>query len=367
MTRLLLALALLAAPAAAQERALQVGSDVYHAGGAVVLDETAEGDVFFAGEAVRIEAPVAGSAHLAGRRVTAEAPVQGSLYAAGMDVAVSAPVAGSASLAGYEVIVGAEIGGSLRAMGRRVRVEARVGGGVLLAGQEVTLDAPVFGDAAIAADELVFGESARIDGRLVLYGEPEDATAVPARVVPLERIELREVGRSYREEVEARRAPVASAAGGYLAGVAIVALCALLAASIAPYGIEGLRDSVALRPFGTLGLGFLALSALLGSAVMLALTIVGLLLVPAVLIAVLLAGFAGYVVAVYMLGAGISEWWRRREPASLGQRALAALVGSALAALIFLLPFLGWFFMLGAILIGTGALARAAFGRRILA
>jgi hypothetical protein len=122
---------------------------------------------------------------------------------------------------------------------------------------------------------------------------------------------------------------------------------------------------VAFRPFRTLGLGFLALSALVGSAVIVALTIVGLLLVPAVVVATVLVGFAGDVIAVYMLGAGLTEWWRRREPARFGERAVAALVGAVVAGLIVLVPFLGWLFMLAAVLVGTGALARAAFGPRL--
>jgi hypothetical protein len=280
-----------------------------------------------------------------------------------MDVAVTAPVGGGASLAGYDVVVEAEIGGGLRAMGAGVLVEAPVGGGAVLGGRQVTLDAAVAGDAAIAAEELIFGESARIGGRLVLYGEPEDAATVPGTVVSADRIELRDPDEWERDELRPAPSPVAAALG-YLGGVVFLALCAFVAGAVAPYGMEALRDEVAIRPFRTLGLGFLALSALIGAAVVVALTIVGILLVPAVLVAAVLAGFLGYVVAVYMLGAGLSEWWRRREPASLGQRAVAALIGAVVAGLIFLVPFLGWLFMLAAVLVGTGALARAAFGSR---
>src|SRR5690606_14309370 len=109
-------------------------------------------------------------------------------------------------------------------------------------------------------------------------------------------------------------AGVAAGIGSFLAGIAILALLATLAASIAPVGIEALRDEISLRPFRTFGLGFLALAALVGSGVIIGLTVVGLLIVPAIVLATLLIGFAGCVTAVYMLGSSLYEWRTRREP-----------------------------------------------------
>jgi len=356
-----LGMLLVALPAAAQE-GLVLGDDVYRAGSTVVLAEKGAQSVFLAGERVAVEAGVAGSAHLAGRRVEVAAPVAGSLYAAGLDIALTAPVAGDATIAGRDIAVTAALGGSLRAAGATLRVTAPVAGNALLVGDSVTLDAPVTGDVALAADDMNFGSEARIDGKLVLLGGEDEAATVPARVVPPERTEVRRVERP------AERPPAAGVAAGigsFLAGIAILALLATLAASIAPVGIEALRDEISLRPFRTFGLGFLALAALVGSGVIIGLTVVGLLIVPAIVLATLLIGFAGCVTAVYMLGSSLYEWRTRREPDRLGARALAALAGAVVAGLVFLVPFLGWLFMLGLVITGTGALARAAFGSRI--
>jgi hypothetical protein len=363
------ALAAVAAGAAsAQDETLALGGDVFRGGGTVEHGEAGANDVFLAGERVGLRAPISGTAHLAGRRVEAAAEVGGSVYAAGYSVAVVAPVAGSATLAGYEVEVDAPVGGSLRAFGSTVRVSAPVEGPAFLAGEEVALDAALAGDVALAAETLEFGEGATIGGRLVLYGDEDTRAQVPERVVPPDRIELRTPeGWDAGGPMHMRGPTVAEAAAGFLVGVAVLALLAWVAALIAPVGIEALRDRTALRPFATLGLGFLALSALIGASVVIALTVIGLVIAPAVLLVAVLFGLAGYVVAVYMFGAGLWEVLGRSEPDTAGERAASALIGALAACVILLVPFLGWLFVLAAVLVGMGALTAALLRRRGMA
>ena len=357
-----------AAPAAAQEtEAFALGGDVFRAGGTAVHEAEGADDVFLAGETVRLGAEIGGSAHLAGRRVEIAGAVGQDVYAAGQEVSLGAPVAGDATLAGYDLQVTGEVGESLRATAATVRVAAPVGGPALLAGESVTLDAPIAGDVALMAETLQFGEAAAIGGRLVLYGDEDRLAAVPARVVPLERIELRTPEDRGGPPIAVGPPSIAMAAGGFLASVAVLALLAWLAAVIAPVGVEVMRDRVSLRPFRTLGLGFVALSALVGAAVVIALTIIGLVVAPVVLLAAMLLGFAGWVVAVYMIGSALWEAMRRGEPDTLGERALAALLGAAVASVIFLVPFLGWLLMLCAVLVGMGALTSVALSRRTTA
>jgi hypothetical protein len=345
-------------------RILAVGGDVFRIAGTVVHEAEGAGDVFAAGERVRLAAAIAGSAHLVGRRAVVEAPVGSDLYAAGFDVVVGAPVSGSAAVFGYDVAVEAEIGGGLRAAGVTVHVAAPVGGSAVLAGREVTFDAPIAGDVALRADSMGFGAGAAIGGRLVFFGEEAQAARIPARVVPQERIEVR-APIDWEERQAALQGPtLAAAVGAYVFGIAVLALLAFLASVIAPVGVEVLRERTAARPFAVLGLGFVTLSALIGASVVVAMTIVGLVVVPLVVLLALLFGFAGYVVAVYMIGAALWEALRRGEPVSAGEQAAAALMGAVVAALVFLVPIMGWLFMLAAVLIGMGGMAEAWLRRR---
>jgi hypothetical protein len=366
MIRLLLGLLLLAAPALAQdsdEEVFRFGGDAFAAGGTVILDEAGFDDVFAAGERVEIAAAIGGSAHLAARRTVSGGEVGGDLYAMGADVTVSAPVAGDASLAGYDVSVGAAIGGDLRAAGRQVRLTAPVAGSALIAGDTVSIDATITGDAAIEADTLDFGPDARIDGRLLLYGRDAAAIEVPPGVAPADRIERH----PDRERPDAP-GPLPDSTPGWLAigagfvgGAVVLAILVFLAALIAPFGMERLGARIADRPFRTFWIGFLTLAVMIGATVLAIMTIVGILAAPAIMLAIVLGCFAGYLVAVYLLGRAIWIWSGQLAPDTIGERALVAVIGAVAVSLLALVPFLGWLALLVLTLTGLGAISIALF------
>jgi hypothetical protein len=72
----------------------------------------------------------------------------------------------------------------------------------------------------------------------------------------------------------------------------------------------------------------------------------------------------GYVLGVYVLGGAIWNALGRAAPVDLASKALMALCGAVLAALIGLIPFLGWLFALALGLVGVGAMVRSWKVRR---
>ena len=110
------------------------------------------------------------------------------------------------------------------------------------------------------------------------------------------------------------------------------------------------------RPYARVEIGFLALSATIGSLVIFAMTGFGLLLVPVSILLFLLLGLIGFLVGTYILSVGVLGLAGRDVPDSLGDRAIAAFAGAGVAALIGLLPFIGWLFTLALGLVGAGAL-----------
>jgi hypothetical protein len=355
------ALVLVALPAAAQEEEsgrFLFGGDAYMAGADVIMDARDVDDAFAAGERVELAAPVGGSAHLAGRRVTVGAEVGGELYAAGGDVSVAAPVAGGASLAGYDLTVGAAIGGNLRAAGANVAIDADVAGSALIAGGSVTIDGVISGDASIEADEIAFGPDARVDGELVLETR-EAAPAVPAEVASADRVERRTLPSDEARGWE--RENWMALAIGYLVGILVLALLATLAAAIAPAGMERLRAIIDERPFRTFGVGFLALSVLVGASVLLVMTLIGILAVPVLILLAMVLGFLGYIAMVYLVGRAVWNWLDRFPPDTFGERFLAALIGAVAVSLVALVPFFGWIAIPLLTLTGMGAITVAWF------
>jgi len=363
---LVITLWLLGTPAIANEESKQfeIGGDVFSAGSKVTHDATGTDDLFIAGETVNSSTDITGSAHMAGRRVRLQGPVHQDVYAAGMDLLLSNTIGGDATLAGYEVSLEGSVGGSLRVAGSKINVTGPVTGYALIAGETVTLNAVLAGDVSLAAEAVEFGTDARIDGELLLFEEEPGELLVPESVITENRIQRRQIDdmRSHGDgdmpEVFSWRRVIL----GLFSGVIFITALAALLAGLAPRHLASMRRRILGAPFRTLGLGFLAQSTVIGSAIVFAMTVIGLFFTPAAILLAFLIGFAGYVIGSYAIGVAIFSWTgKKEEPISFTQRALAAGAGALAVALIALVPFLGWLFVLAVVLVGVGALTALLF------
>lgn len=348
---------LLAVPVMAQQEAesLALGRDRFLAGSTVIFNEVGVDDLFMAGETVRGESDISGSAHMAGRRVEMLGAAGGDVYLAGMSLVLGGRVAGDATLAGYDARVG-EVGGDLRSAGSTLIVEGPVAGCALITGNDVRIEGPILGDVHLKSRTLSFSDDARIDGRLILFEEERGEHPIPASVASEDRIERRNIGEWEDAVADSRGASWHNTVAGYLLQIAVLALLATLAAGTAPQKVAELRRAVLSQPCRTLVHGFFMESAIVGSVILFAMTLVGIVLIPVSLLAALILGISGYVVAVYSLGVGLLLVLGRPEPDGLGTRALAAGLGALAARSIALVPFLGWLSLLALTLAGAGAL-----------
>jgi hypothetical protein len=353
-----------ALPAVAQQTtAVAVGNDAFMGGRTVAFDTEGVDDLFAAGQDVQIRSGISGSAYLAGQDVLLGGPAGGDVHAIGQTVAIMEGVAGDVSATGQDVRILGPVGGDLRVAGSTVEVTAPVTGYAILGGERVTVAARIEGDAVIGAERLQFEEGAQIGGRLTLFEDEVGETAVPASVISEDRITRREL-----EEWE-QHAPnpvptLGAVVGRFLGGVVMVVLLAALVAALIPHRLAEMRRATLAAPLYTLGVGFLAQSALLGSVFIVAMTLIGLLLVPAILLLAGLTALAGYVVGAYTFGVGLILLVGRGEPDTLGERAIAAAVGALVAGLLALIPFLGWIFVVALSLTGIGAIVGAIRYRR---
>ncbi len=351
-------LVLATSPLAAQDkkRAFDFSGDRFLAGATVVQDAEGVDDLFMAGETVRSEQAITGSAHLAGRKVTVKGEIGGDAYLAGMDVLLNGKVAGDATVSGYNVEVG-EVVGDLRVSGANLSISGPVSGYALIAGDEVQIKSVIKGDVSLTARDLNFAQDARIEGKLTVYEQKLGEAEIPAQVISEDRVERREVSEWSEVAKEMEVWDWRSALTSFLMGVAIVAIVAALIAAFVPEKLAELRRSILDRPFRSLWFGILAESVVVGSTILLIMTLIGLLLAPATVLTALAVGFAGYVVAAYSVGVGLLMAIGRSEPNNIGSRALAAGVGALVVGLIALIPFIGWLFVLAVSLAGVGSIA----------
>lgn len=265
-------------------------------------------------------------------------------------------------MVGYQVWFGGAIGGDLRATGTKVTLDAPVAGYAMIAAETVTLNSAVAGDVSIAADDIVFGPDARISGTLMLYEDEADPRDVPAYVISADRIERHAV-EEWEALAEGKYAPFSfrQAASNFIYGVITIAVIAGIFAAIAPRHLTNMRVQLLDAPFRTFWFGFLGLSVLIGSSVVLALTLVGLVVAPLAIFLAVLGAFLGYVVGSYALGVGLLMAAGRNPPTDLVERVVAAFIGALIVGLIGLIPVLGWIFVFALTLAGAGAITMRMF------
>ncbi len=355
---------LLAAPVMAQQEAElhAFGSDRFLAGRSANFKEVGVDDLFMAGETVRAESNISGSAHMVGRRVEMLGAAGGDVYLAGMSLVLTGSVAGDATLAGYDARVGA-VGGDLRIAGNTLVVEGPVAGYATIAGDDVRIEGPILGDVFLNGGSLSFSDRARIDGKLILFEEELGEHPIPASVVREDQIERRDIEEWEGAITESERSGWGHVATKVLLQIAALVVFATLAAGTAPQRVAELRQAVLAQPCRILLRGFLVEAAIVGSGILLAMTLIGfamtlmgILALPASVLVALVVGIPGYVVAVYSLGVGLLVAFGRPQPDGLRTRALAAGLGALVARSIALVPYLGWLAFLALTLTGVGAL-----------
>ena len=356
-------LTLAALPATAQE-VYRFGGDAYMAGDNVTLSGDAVDDAFIVGNTVVISAPVEGSAHAGGRSVSISAPVGNGLYAAGVNVNVAADVGGDAQLAGDTVLVAAPVLGDVRVAAQRVELTGAIGDSALIAAENILLTETISGDASFATKNISFGENARINGTLHLYAKNVEDIVVPEFVVPADRIQ-----RHSEEEFDggitvdgSNETDMSSGQGwmswfgGKIGSILTLTVLATIVAYFVPGALMSLRERTLESPFRAIWMGFLAVSALAGALFVLGVTGYGILLAPFAILGAVLLALAGYVIGSYILGVGAVLIVGQPQPATLSERAIAALAGAVAVTILAMLPVVGWPLVVAVTLAGAGAL-----------
>ena len=354
------------AAAQAEEASLAFGGDQYAAGQMANISGPVGHDAFAVGGDVGLAGPVTGDAHLAGFDVHLAAPVTGDVYAAGFSVNADASIGGDLTALGNMVTVhsSAPVSGNTRLAAANVTLDAPVSGAALITARRLTLNAPVTGDLSFYGEDLSFGPRARVDGQLHIHALKD--ISVPSSVAAADRVHYQlleqsdyvgEAGRS-ATTVLGRFWPMFWTVVAWwlvlvLVGAAFIALL--------PGTVSAMHTASRHRPFGRLGLGFVAFAAVLGLVPALALTIVGLFLVPIVLVLVFLACSLAYLSGAFFIGLRIASAF---VDTNTNLRRLvvlaAALVVAALAGMI---PFIGWLITLGIIAFGFGIATAATLQR----
>jgi cytoskeletal protein CcmA (bactofilin family) len=343
------------APAIAQERQLQLGRDVFAAGGGITLQNQVAGDALLAGGQVNLNAPVGGDAALAGGEVTVSGSVGQDLYAAGGQLRINGMVAGSARLAGGDIRLaqGGRVADGVSAAGGRIALDGTVGGYANIAGGSMSIDGTVNGDVEAAGGSLRIGPNAVIQGQLTYRGPRAADVAAGAQV----RDGVNNI--AYEPPMSRRGLPflLGMVALLWLVGWAIVGALLLW---LFPAQTRGATLAAQANPGFAALIGLIALVVIPVIIVLLMLSGIG---IPLALLAALLyfvllpLDFLSGIIA-------IGDWFLprlTRQPGEVtaGHRIVAFILALIAVAILTQIPFIGWLGGLLLWIIGIGALLLA--------
>lgn len=340
---------------------LTLGGDAYAAAQHNMLEQPVSGDAFLVGYDVSIDAPVAGAAHAAGFNVTSDAEVGDDLYAAGFNVEIRAPVARNVTAAASTVTLdqGASVGGNARLTGATVNVGGPIEGALLVSSGHLKLYAPISGDVSFYGESIDFRPGAKVGGTFFIHAphpiEVPASVAATAQIVyePLESPDyMSEAGRTADNIARGFWPAIWALVIWFvlllLAGVALIALL--------PRRLERMEQAMRTGMAKCFGVGILVFAMMLGFVPLTAMTLIGILALPVVLLAVVIAGSLAFMTGSFLIGLRFSAAF---APIDSNLRRLAVLaVSLVLAMVLAMVPFIGWLITLVLVTFGLGAAAR---------
>jgi hypothetical protein len=262
-------------------------------------------------------------------------------------------VADEVSTAWGDVIVRGRVTGDVHSGFGNVTTEGPVGGDVEAGFGDIRVYGPVGGDVKAGFGNLFLERGARIEGEVGLgYGAVKEQHPDAS------------VGSGVQTAVTDDESLSDTFAGTLVKGVATLgfAAAALLLAVTAPGPLRASARRLESAPGRSLLIGIASVPVVIVVSVVLALSGVGLLLLPLAWPVYLLLMLFGALVAAYSLGSRVVLATGRYRAGDT----LAAIVGALLVSAISWIPLVGGLLLTGLVLLGTGAALSALVARRRL-
>lgn len=343
---------------------VRMDGDLYAAGGSVSVGGNVTGDLYAVGGSVTVTGAVAQDVVVGGGNVTLLGSVGDDVRVAGGQLAIGGNIGGDLVVGGgmVHLLPGSEVGGDLIIAAGQAVIEGTVKGKLILRGGAAVLNGALSGPADVEVNEtLSIGDAARFAGALVYRAPKEADVAAGATMSDVRREPLPE--RLRPKTVDDR-----AAAGGLLGLAAVIAFGKLLAALggalVAVWlfrkGTQQLVNDALGNFWPMLGRGFATGILMPIAAFFLFITVI---LAP--IGALVGAAFALLLVAAKILSGILFGAWlimavKKQKKAEVTWQ--AALLGTLLLHLLFLIPLIGWVIVCIFSIVSFGALAVWARG-----
>lgn len=327
-----------------------VDSDYFAAGGSVILDGTVVGDAYVAGGNVIINGLINGDVLTAGGNISINGRVTGNVRAIGGQIIINGQVDRNVTIAGGSISIQkpAVISGSLTTASGNLALLSPVGKNAVFAGNRATINSTIGGNVRAAVEQLDVMQDARIQGNLD-YWSQNQAHVVPYTVQNgtfYHHVDLKT--QKYERPNKEKLAGVAFSFGVFWVIVSLSAslLIGLILLHFVPVFMNDLRTTLTMRPWRSLGVGFLTVVLMPFAFFVLLISVIGIPFALLLAVVFILLVLMNQIFIAYVIGKKLLP--QRHE--------LALLSGLIVYAIISWIPVIGWMFNALALFIGFGAI-----------
>lgn len=354
---------LLAIPALADEQPFLFGGDAFISGNHLQVAMPVANDLFAMGYKLKLNQPVDGDVHAGGFALDLSQTIGGNVYVMGNDIEISGKVGADVSAAGNSIsISGADgVSGNVRLAGANVMISAPVAGAAMIAAREATLNGMVHGDFSFSGDQLNFGDQARVVGEVTIHSSSD--ISVPASVASADRVHFVKTEASMPVDDDSHKfAPERHIWWAPLFMVVVLLILGFAWLALFPSRSRIAYETAMARTGTSVLTGIGSLSALIGVIPVLAISFVGILVIPFAIVFLVLGVLIGYVAGAWFIGLRVMAMFGG-EVQSSRTRSIALLVGVIGGMVLCFVPFIGWLVQLGIVIFGLGGICLAAMQR----
>lgn len=334
-----------------------INADFFGFGETVTVDGTVNGDAYIAGGNVTVNGRVNGDLLIAGGNVTITGVVSGNIRGAGGNIFNSAKVGRNVTLAGGSLIFSepGEISGSLVTAGGTIALNSPIGKDVNAAAGQLSFGNQIGGVVNARVGTISFSPQAQIAGDLNYWNEKELAISPEASIGGKVNYHYEPRPQYVQKEKDPGKILGIATAGSLLFGLYVFIvqlLIGLLIIKLIPVFMKETMGVIAERPLGSLGLGFLAVILVPVLFLLLLISVVGVPLAFALVVAMILYWIvSGITIALFV---GIkAQYYFGQQKTSLYW---SYLVGLLIMSLVSLIPIINFLVGMVSYLIGMGAL-----------
>lgn len=316
-----------------------IDGTLYAGGNTLRVEGRVQGDFICGGQDVDISGVIEGDVLCAAQKITISGEVQGDVRVAAQQVRLEGKVAGSVSLLGQQVDLSerSQVGRDLTAIGQQVLLNGSVGRDAQAMAETFYANATVGRHLEIQAPQVSLGDKTDVAGDFIYTSKADAAVPASARIAGKTEHLVPEVPATHQ------RSYVSSVLIAFLS-FAVLGAAVLVAT---PRILQATTRTINASPLLTLGAGFAGLVLPPLVAGMLLLTVIGMPLALLVLFSWVISLLLGLVVSGQALGQIIVK--KMGWPAIIAQ-----LVGLGVLFGVALIPFVGAFVMLIAVIWGVG-------------